>query len=187
MLDTPNADIRATGVEHMIGNVYAAPQANLMALLDIGILKHKLPWNFVLAGAALAIVMELCSIRSLSFAIGVYLPLSTTLPIFCGGAIRGLVDRRKKKRGEAIKAGEEDLEKGNLFATGLVGGGALMGVFFAILNVPQVTVDFLKKVSIADWCQKYLGNGGYFILGIAFFVLMGWMLYRSGLKKVTTI
>src|SRR5882724_7453201 len=187
LLDTPNADIRATGVEHMIGNVYAAPQANLMALLDIGILKHKLPWNFVLAGAALAIVMELCSIRSLSFAIGVYLPLSTTLPIFCGGAIRGLVDRRKKKRGEAIKAGEEDLEKGNLFATGLVGGGALMGVFFAILNVPQVTVDFLKKVSIADWCQKYLGNGGYFILGIAFFVLMGWMLYRSGLKKVTTI
>lgn len=187
LLDTPNADIRATGIDHMIGPVYAAPQANLMALLDIGILKHQLPWNFVLAGAALAIVMELCGIRSLSFAIGVYLPLSTTLPIFCGGALRGLVDRRKKKRGEAIKEGEEDLEKGNLFATGLVGGGALMGVFFAILNVPQVTVDFLKKVSIADWFQRTLGTGGYFCLGIAFFVFMGWMLYKSGMKKMTTI
>ncbi len=56
-----------------------------MATLIKGILSKNLDWNFVLAGAALALVMELCGIRSLSFAIGVYLPLSTTLPIFLGG------------------------------------------------------------------------------------------------------
>ena len=96
-----------------------------MATLIKGIQSKNLDWNFVLAGAALALVMELCGIRSLSFAIGVYLPISTTLPIYLGGVIRGLVDKVKKRRGEGFREEGEDLEKGNLFATGLVAGGAL--------------------------------------------------------------
>src|SRR5882757_5442272 len=101
-----------------------------------------------MGGGVLALVVELFGTRSLSFAIGVYLPLSTTLPIFIGGAIRGIVDIVKKRRKAAVKEGEEDLEKGNLFATGLVAGGALMGVIFAFLNIPDKIVHFLKQVNL---------------------------------------
>src|SRR5258708_14531645 len=122
ILDIPNAELAAQGIKHAIGTKYNAPQATLMATLIKGILSRNLDWNFVLAGAFLALVMELCGVRALSFAIGVYLPLSTTLPIYIGGMIRGLADRVKKRRSLKTKEGEEDLEKGNLFATGLVAG-----------------------------------------------------------------
>jgi OPT oligopeptide transporter protein len=136
-----------------------------------------------LVGAALALVMELCGVRSLSFAIGVYLPLSTTLPIFLGGAIRGLADRVKKKRG--IVAGEEgeDLEKGNLFATGLVAGGALMGVIFAFFRISDKMLAFLEKLSLEKMLTTGLGETGYYLLGFAFFALMGFFLYRAGVSK----
>jgi OPT family oligopeptide transporter len=184
-LDIPNSDQAAQGIEHTIGTVYSAPQATLMATLIKGIQSGDLAWEFVIAGAALAIVVELCGIKALSFAIGVYLPLSTTLPIFIGGAIRGLVDRIKKRRNEAAKEGEDDLEKGNLFATGLVAGGALMGVLFAFLNVPDVTVNFLKKISLEHGIVQAIGDGGYKIVGLIFFGIMGWMLYKNGMKKST--
>jgi uncharacterized oligopeptide transporter (OPT) family protein len=70
----------------------------------------------------------------LSVAIGIYLPLSTTFPIFIGGAVRGLVEWRHKQKNIVVSAEEEDLGKGNLFATGLVAGGALAGVLVAILS-----------------------------------------------------
>ncbi|HVW59466.1 MAG TPA: OPT/YSL family transporter, partial [Puia sp.] len=148
ILDIPNADLQAQGFKHAIGTTYSAPQATLMATLIKGIQSKNLDWNFVLAGAFLALVVELCGVRALSFAIGVYLPLSTTLPIYIGGMIRGFADKTKRKRGLATKEGEEDLERGNLFATGLVAGGALMGVIFAFLNIPDKVVAFLKKVSV---------------------------------------
>jgi putative OPT family oligopeptide transporter len=184
-LDIPNADQAALGMKHTIGTVYSAPQATLMATLIKGIQSGDLAWEFVIAGAALAIVVELCGIKALSFAIGVYLPLSTTLPIFVGGAIRGLVDRIKRRKGDAAKDGEDDLEKGNLFATGLVAGGALMGVMFAFLNVPDITLNFLKKVSLEHGFVQAIGDGGYKIVGLIFFGIMGWMLYKNGMKKST--
>ncbi|HKZ67362.1 MAG TPA: OPT/YSL family transporter, partial [Chitinophagaceae bacterium] len=104
-----------------------APQGMLMATLIKGILTQNLDWQFVLVGVFIAIVMELCGIRSLSFAIGIYLPLSTTLPIFIGGAIRGVAEWRQKRKNIHVAPEEEDLGKGNLFATGLVAGGALAG------------------------------------------------------------
>ena len=85
VLDIPTAELAAQGIKHAIGTQYSAPQATLMATLIKGILSRNLDWNFVLAGAFLALVMELCGVRALSFAIGVYLPLSTTLPIALGG------------------------------------------------------------------------------------------------------
>jgi OPT family oligopeptide transporter len=182
-LDLPNADLRAHGVQHAIGTVFPAPQGTLMATLIKGILSGDLDWNFVLVGAFLAFVVELCGVKALSFAIGVYLPLSTTLPIFIGGAIRGLVDTIKKHRGEGVREGEEDLERGSLFATGLVAGGALMGVVFAFLNIPQHVADWLKTVSLEEKLQHQLSTTGYYVLGLVFFAFMGWMLYRTGLKK----
>ncbi|MHA4812612.1 OPT family oligopeptide transporter, partial [Flavitalea flava] len=183
ILDIPNSEMAAKGITHAIGSQYNAPQATLMATLIKGILSRNLDWNFVLAGAFLALVMELCGIRALSFAIGVYLPISTTLPIFIGGSIRGLADRVKKKRGFVAKEGEEDLEKGNLFATGLVAGGALMGVIFAFLNIPDKVVSFLKRLSLEKWLTDVMSENGYYVLGLAFFALMGYLLYRVGTQK----
>jgi uncharacterized oligopeptide transporter (OPT) family protein len=183
ILDIPSPALLAKGIHHAIGSTYNAPQATLMATLIKGILSKNLDWNFVCAGAFLALVMELCGVRALSFAIGVYLPFSTTFPIFLGGVVRGLVDRVKKKRGAAVREGEEDLEKGNLFATGLVAGGALMGVIFAFLKVPEKVVAFLEKLSLEKVMMTGLGETGYYLLGFVFFAGMGYALYRAGVAK----
>lgn len=182
-LDMPDADQVAHGIKHAIGNgKLNAPQATLMATLIKGIQSRNLDWNFVLVGACLALAMELCGVRALSFAIGVYLPISTTLPIFIGGSIRGLVDKVKKKRGLASADRQEDLEKGNLFATGLVGGGALMGVIFAFLRIPPKIKDFMDNLSLENALTKGLGTNGYYVLGVIFFAIMGYALYKAGMK-----
>lgn len=185
ILDIPTAEMAAKGIKHAIGSVYNAPQATLMATLIKGILSFNLDWSFVLVGAFIALVVELCGIRALSFAIGVYLPLSTTLPIYIGGAIKGMVNARKRSRGIVAKEGEEDLEKGSLFATGLVAGGALMGVLFAMLNIPEVIANSLGRFSIEHGLANSIGTLGYYLLGVAFFAFMGWMLYRNGMKRST--
>ena len=182
-LDIPTAELKAQGIEHAIGSIFNAPQATLMATLDKGILSHNLDWNFVIAGAALALVVELCGVRALSFAIGVYLPLSTTLPIFIGGAIKGIVQQIKLKKNDTPKEGEEDLEKGSLFATGLVAGGALLGVIFAFLNIPTSVANGMKKLSVEEWLKNNIGEAGYYLLGVALFAVMGYTLYRLALKK----
>ena len=183
VLDTPSTAMAAQGITHAIGTKYNAPQATLMATLIKGILSFNLDWNFVLVGAALALVMELCGIKSLNFAVGVYLPLSTTLPIFIGGAIRGLVDKVKAKHLTQLKDGEEDLQTGNLFATGLVAGGSLMGVIFAFLSVNEAIANSMEKISLQSWLIKILSENGYYLLGAFLFGLMGWMLYKTAMKK----
>jgi putative OPT family oligopeptide transporter len=184
ILDTPTAEMAAQGIKHAIGtDTYPAPQGTLMATLIKGILSFNLDWQFVLVGVFIAIVMELCGIKALSFAIGIYLPLSTTLPIFIGGAIRGLVEWRQKKKKIQISAEDEDLGKGNLFATGLVAGGALAGVLVAILSsIPSVNSG-LGKVNAEHGLASSLGDQGYKWLGVAFFALMGFILYKIAISK----
>lgn len=182
-LDTPTASMLAKDptLKHAIGSAfYPAPQGTLMATLAKGILSFNLDWQFVLVGVFLAIVMELCGIKALSFAVGAYLPLATTLPIFIGGLIRGWAD---KKNGQAKTAEEEELGKGNLFATGLVAGGALSGVLIAILSGIDTTATGLEKINTESWFVSFLGHGGYYILGVAAFALMGLGLYRVAVKK----
>jgi OPT family oligopeptide transporter len=182
-LDKPSSDMISQGINHAIGTEkYPAPQATLMATLIKGILSQNLDWQYVFAGVFLAITMELCGIKALSFAVGAYLPLATTLPIFIGGAIRGLVDAKKKKDNTVVSAEEEELGKGNLFATGLVAGGAVAGVIIAFISGSAGGEKFLAAVSAEESLVHSLSEGGYFVLGTAFFVLMGVMLYRVGRK-----
>ena len=183
ILDKPTADMIAQGYTHAIGtDKFPGPQATLMATLIKGILSFNLDWQFVFVGVALAVVMELCGVNSLSFAVGAYLPLSTTLPIFCGGAVRGLVDWRRKRRGEIIK--EDDLGKGNLFATGLVAGGALAGVIVALLIAGSDNIaKKLETIDLEFHLEKSLGVDVYALLGVLCFALLGVMLYRMGMKK----
>ncbi|TMI95213.1 MAG: OPT family oligopeptide transporter [Bacteroidetes bacterium] len=184
ILDTPTHDMIQQGIHHAIGtDKYPAPQGTLMATLIKGILSFNLDWQFVLVGVFIAIVMELCGIKSLSFAIGIYLPLSTTLPIFIGGAIRGIAEWRNKRKNIKLNAEEEDLAKGNLFATGLVAGGALAGVIVAILSVSENISARLEKVNAENGITQSLGAEGYKWLGVAFFSLMGIILYRVAISK----
>jgi len=183
-LDKPSSEMIAQGVQHAIGTEkYPAPQATLMATLIKGILSFNLDWQFVFVGIFLAIVMELCGIKSLSFAVGAYLPLSTTLPIFIGGAIKGIVDSRKRKQHIVINPEEEELGKGSLFATGLVAGGAVAGVVIAFISGSSSGERFLANVSMEEKLTHALGVNGYFILGVLFFALMGYLLYRTAMKK----
>lgn len=183
-LDKPTADMIAHGVtEHAIGSAYyPAPQGTLMATLAKGILSFNLDWQFVLVGVFLSITMELCGVNSLSFAVGAYLPLSTTLPIFTGGAIRGIVDYKQKKANQKVSPEEEELGKGNLFATGLVAGGAVAGVIIAILAGFDWSAVMLAKLNNQELLTNILGEGGYYIIGCAFFAFMGWYLYRTARK-----
>ncbi|MCW3462894.1 OPT family oligopeptide transporter [Chitinophaga nivalis] len=183
-LDKPTSEMISKGItEHAIGSAYyPAPQGTLMATLAKGILSFNLDWQFVLVGVFLSITMELCGINSLSFAVGAYLPLSTTLPIFIGGAIRGVVDSKQKKENKQLKPEEEELGKGNLFATGLVAGGAVAGVIIAILAGFDSTAAILAKLNTTAGLTGALGHGGYYILGVGFFTFMGWYLYRTARK-----
>ncbi|HEU5290760.1 MAG TPA: oligopeptide transporter, OPT family [Cyclobacteriaceae bacterium] len=181
-LDIPTQEMIKNGItEHAIGDYYSAPQATLMATLAKGILSYNLDWQFVMVGVFIAIMIELCGIKALAFAIGLYLPLSTTLPIFVGGAIKGFVDWRAERRKEVVT--EDDLGKGSLFATGLIAGGALAGCIVALLSVNGTVEAFIKSISAEHGITAILGTGGYFVMAVLFFAGMSFMLYRQAIKK----
>lgn len=118
---------------------FNAPKATLISYIIKGILNQQLPWALVLLGVMIALVLEMSGIPSLAFAVGVYLPLSSTSPIFVGGLIRGLVDlylRRKnagKKLSEEELTAEGDKSPGVLLASGYIAGGAIAGIVIAFM------------------------------------------------------
>jgi len=124
---------------------FDAPKAVLMSYIIKGILDQKLPWGLVLFGIMIAVTLELAGIPSLPFAVGVYLPLSTSLPMFVGGAVRWWVDRRLD-RASAVplsadeKAAASDGRLGVLLSSGYIAGGALAGIVIAF--TAGVLVDF---------------------------------------------
>jgi len=186
LLDIPTPDMAAKGITHAIGSdKFPAPQGTLMATLIRGMLSFNLDWKFVLAGVFLAITMELSGVNALNFAVGAYLPISTTLPIFAGGVIKRMVDHRAKRRGETIESGE--LGRGSLFATGLVAGGTLAGVIVALLSIPESMNSALQKIDFEKAVSRITGDAGYQLLGAVIFCVMGWTLYRVATKKSTSI
>ncbi len=116
---------------------YEAPKARLMSLIIDGILTQKLPWGLVLLGVSIAIVLELCGIASLPFAVGVYLPLSASAPIFFGGVVRWIVEKVVARREGGRKQTDEEAETGPgiLFSSGLIAGGSIAGIGLAILSL----------------------------------------------------
>jgi OPT family oligopeptide transporter len=180
ILDTPTPDMISQGLTHAIGSDrYPAPQATLMATLAKGILSFNLDWQFVIVGVFVAITLELCGIKALAFAIGLYLPLATTLPIFAGGAVKGYVDWRAERRNERKE--DDELGRGSLFATGLIAGGALTGVIVAILSV--FLADRMAILNLEHSLTEAIGYGGYQFMGTLFFIGLMTLLYRQAIKK----
>ncbi|MBA3256480.1 MAG: oligopeptide transporter, OPT family [Pyrinomonadaceae bacterium] len=142
---------------------YNAPKATLISYIIKGILSQQLPWGLVLLGVFIAIVLEMAGIPSLAFAVGVYLPLSTSAPIFVGGMVRLGVDkylRRRladKKLSEEQLVAETDKSAGVLLASGYIAGGALAGVVHAFLNLSESIGTRLTRFEL--WSRA---NNGFF-------------------------
>jgi uncharacterized oligopeptide transporter (OPT) family protein len=113
----------------------AAPQGRLMATVINGILTRKLPWGLVFLGVFLVIAVEVLGIRSLSFAVGAYLSIGTTLAMFCGGIVRWMVDRAVAKAGGDASELESEVSPGSLYASGLIAAGGVMGLMGVALKL----------------------------------------------------
>jgi OPT oligopeptide transporter protein len=118
---------------------FDAPKATLMSYIIKGILNHQLPWALVLLGVMITLVLELSGVSSLAFAVGVYLPLSSSSPLFIGGLVRWLSDRyvRSKHQGRMLSeeqlTAEGDKSPGVLLASGYIAGGAIAGILIAFM------------------------------------------------------
>jgi putative OPT family oligopeptide transporter len=161
-------DKSVPGELHGIGSArMPAPQGTLMATIIKGMLAQKLPWGPVLVGVFAAFVAQLAGAHALSWAVGAYLPIATTAPIWVGGLVRALADRLRAARvasdpdhpyRDAGKGGSEgDVGPGMLYATGLVAGGSLAGIAIALL------IGF--GGSVADALN--LGGGYYEKMGVS--------------------
>ena len=172
-------------------NKFAAPKATLMSYIIKGILSQKLPWTLVILGGVIAGVLEMCSIPSLAFAVGVYLPLSSSSPIFIGGAVRWLVDRHLRHRHraaaltEAEMIAETDKSPGVLVASGYIAGGAIAGIGIAFMA--GALTGFNQ--SVTDWMTAHnpFFDGPYAdLLALIPFACLLAGLYLSGRLSKTT-
>jgi uncharacterized oligopeptide transporter (OPT) family protein len=163
-----------------IGSANApAPQARLMATVINGILSRKLPWGLVLIGVALVIAVELLGIRSLPLAVGAYLPIGTTLPIFAGGVVRWLVDQAARRAGHADET-ESEISPGSLFASGLIAAGGIVGLFGVALKAYEATVG---KGDILNFPHTFLDNNYISVLAFAALAYALYYFARKPLQK----
>jgi len=160
-----------------------SPKATIMALVTDGILTQRLPWGLVLIGVFLTIAIELMGLQSLPIAVGVYLPISTSAPMFIGGAVRWLVERRLRSSSKSIA--EVESGPGVLFASGLIAGGAIAGVAIAGVAAAMVLKAEAAQVPAADYLAHVVGLqgivGGFAtsdLAAIAMFAVLGALLYR---------
>ena len=132
----------------------AAPQARLMATVINGILRQQLPWGLVLLGVFLVIAIELMGVRSLTFAVGSYLSIATTLAIFAGGMVRWMVDRAAAKAGESAEV-EGEISPGSLYASGLIAAGGIVGLLGVGLKLVEPFGENVLQLHVGaldhDW------------------------------------
>ncbi|HKB79542.1 MAG TPA: oligopeptide transporter, OPT family, partial [Thermoanaerobaculia bacterium] len=165
---------------------FDAPKATLMSYIIKGILGSKLPWGLVLLGAFISIVLEMSGIPSLAFAVGVYLPLSSSSPILIGGMVRLAVDKwiAKKYAGANLTdeqlTAEGDKSPGVLMASGYIAGGAIAGIIIALVAAAPFMSAFNEKIEL--WSKHnpfYTGPDSNWLALIPFVVLV-LLLYLTG-------
>lgn len=174
---------------------YDAPKATLMSYIIKGILNQQLPWGLVLIGAMIAIMLELAGVPSLAFAVGLYLPISTSTPIFVGGMIRWIVDiylRKKFEKQNLTKEqidAETDKSNGVLMASGYIAGGAIAGIMVALFSLDYGFLNTLKEIK--DGWAKWAETGNPFFagpnadwLGMIPFLVLAIILYFVGREMI---
>lgn len=171
-------DHSVPGELHGIGSAkMPAPQGTLMATIIKGLLAQKLPWGPVLVGVFVAWMAQLAGAHALSWAVGAYLPISTTAPIWIGGLIKGFVDKSKARSGEKES---DEVGPGMLYATGLVAGGSLAGIAIALLI--GFGGNIAKVLNVGRGYYEKLGIGGD-IIGFVMFGLLCLLLLRQARAK----
>lgn len=164
---------------------FSAPKATLMSYIIKGILSQELPWGLVLLGVMIAVTLELAGIPSLAFAVGLYLPIFVSAPIFVGGLIRWGVDKelfkklRKTDLTEAEMIAETDKSPGVLLASGYIAGGALAGILVA------VATEFLSgtMTSFQNWAETsnpFFAGDFSDVLALLPFAVLAIVLYLVG-------
>ena len=167
---------------------FDAPKATLMSYIIRGILDRHLPWALVLFGVMIAVVLEMVGIPSLAFAVGVYLPLSSSTPIMLGGAVRWLVDRGRRRKMEALAMTEEQMQSegdkspGVLMASGYIAGGAIAGIIIAFTSGVFETFD----ASMTRWSavqNPFFGGPHADLLAMIPFTLLTLSLLAVGSER----
>jgi OPT family oligopeptide transporter len=168
---------------------YDAPKATLMSYIIKGILNRQLPWALVLLGVMIAIVLEMSGIPSLAFAVGVYLPLSSSSPIFIGGMVRWWVDRHLRRKLAHLELTEEQLvaegdrSPGVLMASGYIAGGAIAGIVIAFMTA--VTTGFNDRVTAFMTRRNPLFAGpSADVLALLPFAVLVLLLYLAGREAI---
>jgi putative OPT family oligopeptide transporter len=169
---------------------FDAPKATLMSYIIKGILGGELPWGLVLLGVMIAVVLELSGIPSLAFAVGVYLPLSSSSPILVGGIIRWAVDKWIAKKHAGKKLTEEQLvaegdkSPGVLMASGYIAGGAIAGIIIAALyGIPRLAGFNAKIGELAEKNPFHVGPMSD-VLSLIPFAILIILLYLTGREKL---
>jgi putative OPT family oligopeptide transporter len=126
---------------------YNAPKAMLMSFVIDGIMSRKLPWSLVLIGAFISILLELLGISSLAFAVGVYLPISTSIPIMIGGVVRWAADRTSRRK---LTEAEAESGPGVLFSSGLIAGGAVTGMIVALVQLRPLGEELVRRINLSE-------------------------------------
>ena len=162
---------------------YPQPQARLFALITHGILNQKLPWTLVLLGVIVAAVMELTGVSSLAFAVGMYLPLSSSTPIFLGGLVRYVVERLgRRQTGQGESELESEMSPGVLFSTGYIAGGSIAGVLIALLSFPLFETISAALAAVGRNVPHQSATALVTFLLLAVFLVLvgrGWVLKES--------
>lgn len=176
---TREGEIKYQRIDGIGSEAIPAPQSRLMELVISGLLERKLPWDLVLIGVAIALFMEILGMHSLTFAVGLYLPLSSTAPIWIGGLVRRIADKRYGKTPDDFHETE-----GTLYASGLIAGSALVGVLAAGLSVVANSVKTGTPIDKWLWIGPEEGSAGadtvlMRTVTVAAFLLLGFLLYRQ--------
>lgn len=164
---------------------FSAPKATLMSYLIKGILGRQMPWALVLFGVTIAATLEILGLPSLAFAVGLYLPLSSSTPIWAGGLIRWAIDHRRRRRPGAAaltpeeQAAESDKSPGVLLASGYIAGGAIAGIIIAFLAGALDRTD-ARLEAWADAHNPFFNGPWSNALSLLPFALIAGLLYRAG-------
>jgi putative OPT family oligopeptide transporter len=172
-------------------DAFKAPQPQLFALIIEGILGGNLEWTLIIAGALIAVVLELMAVSALPVAVGMYLGLSTALPIFVGGLLRWATDRW---RGVSGSEAETETSPGVLLSSGYIAGGTLCGLLVGFLKMgASADVLWLNKKTFEERLNWGLELGGpeysegelpmAKLISVAAFLVLGAVLMMIGTKK----
>ncbi len=171
MIGAVIAAVGIGGIMYLLNNAWGfgstelpAPQATLMKLVVEGVMGGTLPWGLVLCGVGIAVVIEILRLPVLPVAIGLYLPIHLSAPIFTGGLLRWFFEK-----GKAAKTEEERrdmIDSGVLYSSGMIAGEGLVGVLLAVFAV--ITLNNGKSLAEIIDLGRPLGNPG----GILFFLFL---------------